>query len=138
MTERIGKRFVREIVESGIGRGSLGHGSLRWLGLAICLGAQGVGADPETILHHGRHRPDVLATFRGLRCAIEGKVADSSNARAQVLTDARGRIENGIAHIAIAVVYPTGLRSVEFSELRSALNTAQLDFLVLTEAGYSA
>jgi hypothetical protein len=106
--------------------------------LAICLGAQGADADPETILRRGRQRPDVLATFRGLRCAIEGKVADTAAARAEVLTNASERIEQGIAHIAIAVVYPKELRTTEFPKLRAALNIAPLDFLVLTEAGYSA
>lgn len=106
--------------------------------LAICLGSHGLNADPETILHSGRNRPDVLATYRGLRCAIEGKIADAPRARAEALTDASGRIEQGIAHLAIAVVYPSDLRETEFADLVAAFGTAQLDFLVLSEAGISA
>lgn len=106
--------------------------------LAICLESKGADADPETILKQGRQRPDVLATYRGLRCAIEGKIADTPRARAEVLTDASERIEQGIAHIAIGVVYPLHLRTTDFSDLKSVLNAAPLDFLVLTEAGYSA
>lgn len=106
--------------------------------LALCLGRHGAGADPETILRRGRHRPDVIATYRGLRCAIEGKVADAPQARSQVHTDASQRIEQGIAHIAIAVVYPEYLRATEFDQLEAAMSVAGLDFMVLTEAGYSS
>lgn len=103
--------------------------------LATCLGRRGVDADPETILKRGRSRPDVIATFRGLRCAIEGKVADTVNAEANVISDARGRIEQGIAHVAIAVVYPDSLRITAFTALSDALNLAIFKFSVLTEAG---
>jgi hypothetical protein len=33
VADRVGKRFVRKVVESAIGRRSLGHGSSPWLGL---------------------------------------------------------------------------------------------------------
>jgi hypothetical protein len=106
--------------------------------LAACLGNRGMPADPETILNRGRSRPDVMATFRGLRCAIEGKVADTPNAEAVVMSDARGRVEQGIAHVAIAAVYPARLRTTEFGHLPSALGSASLKFMVLTEAGDGA
>ncbi|MFC3320486.1 MULTISPECIES: hypothetical protein [Mesorhizobium] len=106
--------------------------------LATCLGRRGVEADPETILNSGRSRPDVIASYRGLRCAIEGKVADTPQAGLLVLSDARGRIERGIAHLAIAVVYPAKIRTVEFVKLSEALSSTSLEFAVLTEAGDGA
>jgi hypothetical protein len=106
--------------------------------LATCLGRRGVEADPETILRNGRSRPDVIAVFRGLRCAIEGKVADTPQAKALVLSDAQGRIEQGIAHIAIAVVYPAPIRVADFAELSEVLGATALEFAVLTEAGEGA
>jgi hypothetical protein len=106
--------------------------------LATCLGRRGVDADPETILNRGRSRPDVIASFRGLRCAIEGKVADTPQADTAVLADARSRIEQGIAHIAIAVVYPAKLRTTDFGRLGDAISLASLRFSVLTEAGDGA
>jgi hypothetical protein len=106
--------------------------------LATCLGRLGMSADPETILDRGRSRPDVIATFRGLRCAIEGKVVDTPSAETVVLADAKGRIEQGIAHVAIAAVYPTVLRITEFALLPSALGSAILRFTFLTEAGDGA
>ncbi|MGL4964912.1 MAG: hypothetical protein ACRC67_27045 [Inquilinus sp.] len=103
--------------------------------LATCLGRRGVAADPETIQYKGRYRPDVIASFGGLRCAIEGKVSDTPQAEALVLSDARGRIEQGIAHIAIAVVYPVTLRTAKFDQMVEAMSSASLEFAVLTEAG---
>lgn len=102
--------------------------------LATCLSSRGIEADPETILRRGRSRPDVIALFRGLRCGIEGKVADANQAKSVVLGDARERINQGIAHLAIAVVYPTPLRSIAFDRLQSELNSAVLEFSVLTDA----
>jgi hypothetical protein len=67
----------------------------------------------------------LIALFRGLRCGIEGKVADANQAKSVVLGDARERINQGIAHLAIAVVYPTQLRSIAFDRLQSELNSAQ-------------
>jgi len=67
--------------------------------LAACIAKRGVEADPETILQRGRTRPDVIAIFRGLRCGIEGKVADVPNAKEVVLADGRKRVEQGVAHL---------------------------------------
>lgn len=102
--------------------------------LAACLGRRGVDADPETILQKGRSRPDVMAVMRGLRCAVEGKVADTPNADLVVLAQAKSRVDQGVAHLAIAVVYPTYIRSVQFSRLPQELGSASLKFSVLTDA----
>jgi hypothetical protein len=102
--------------------------------LATCIGRRGVDADPETILRSGRSRPDVMAVMRGLRCAIEGKVADTQNAESVVVADAKKRLDQGVAHLAIAVVYPTALRTTAFGELPAALSAAILKFSVLTDS----
>ena len=102
--------------------------------LASCIAARGVTAAPETIT--SRHQmPDVIASFRGLRCAIEGKLGDVSNAHDLVAGDARRRVDQGIAHVAIAVVYPTILRTMPFAELRSAIEASMLEFTVYSENG---
>jgi hypothetical protein len=103
--------------------------------LAACLGSYGADADPETILKRGRARPDVIANVRGLRCALEGKIADAAQAEATVLADAKRRIDQGIAHLAIAVVYPVALARVPFKNLPDELSRATLKFVVLTDAG---
>jgi hypothetical protein len=102
--------------------------------LAACLATHGVDADPETILRKGRSRPDVMAKLWGLRCAIEGKVADVPQAERAVLADAQSRIEQGVAHVAIAVVYPAMIRNVEFSKLAREIAGTVLTFAVLTES----
>lgn len=102
--------------------------------LATCIGQRGIDADPETILRSGRSRPDVMAIMRGLRCAIEGKVADTPNAETIVAADAKKRLDQGVAHLAIAVVYPTPLRMTAFGKLPQILSAASLKFSVLTDA----
>jgi hypothetical protein len=102
--------------------------------LAICLSSRGIKADPETILRRGRSRPDVIALFRGLRCGIEGKIAETNQAKPEVLANARSRINQGIAHLAIAVVYPEPLRRVAFGHLQSELNSSDFEFSVLTDS----
>jgi hypothetical protein len=102
--------------------------------LAGCIAARGMPAAPETIT--ARHEmPDVIATFRGLRCAIEGKTGDVPNARGLVSADAQRRVEQGVAHLAIAVVYPRELRTTPFAELTAAMNAASMEFMVYTENG---
>ncbi len=103
--------------------------------LAIVISELGVAADAETIHVHGKHRPDVLFTLRGLRVAIEGKFADHPDADEQVLKDARGRISSGIAHIAAAVVYPKPLRKVATAALAEALKAATLRWRIVSEGG---
>lgn len=104
--------------------------------LAACIAARGVAAVPETITS-SHQMPDVIATFRGLRCAIEGKVGDVPNAHDVVQADAQKRVEQGVAHLAVGVVYPIELRTMDFKELPQALNESQLDFVVVTEVGSS-
>jgi hypothetical protein len=104
--------------------------------LATCIAARGVAAVPETITS-SHQMPDVIATFRGLRCAIEGKVGDVPNAHDVVHADARKRVEQGVAHLAVGVVYPIELRTTDFQQLPQLLNESHLDFVLVTELGSS-
>ncbi len=101
--------------------------------LAILISKFGVTADAETILVHGKHRPDVLFELRGLRVVIEGKFADHSNSEEVVLADAKRRVSAGIAHIAVAAVYPIELRSTSTTKIEDVLSTAQLKYRIVTE-----
>jgi hypothetical protein len=103
--------------------------------LAACIGARGMDASPETILRRGLIKPDVMATLRGLRCAIEGKTADVPHAKAVVLDDARRRVDQGIAHLAIGVVYPRHLRTTPFPQLPDEMSRAVLEFTFITDTG---
>jgi hypothetical protein len=101
--------------------------------LAILISKLGVTADAETIQVHGKHRPDVLFELRGLRVVIEGKFSDTPNAEDVVLDDARKRVKAGVAHIAVATVYPDELRSAPTTKILDALSSASLRYRVVTE-----
>lgn len=103
--------------------------------LAIIISNLGVTAEAETILVHGQERPDVIFNLRGLRVVIEGKFADHPNVKYVVLSDARGRVQRGIAHIATAAIYPKELRTVPTSELNNHLQQAQITFCIVSETG---
>lgn len=101
--------------------------------LAILISKFGVSADAETIHVHGKHRPDVLFELRGLRVVIEGKFVDHSNSDDVALSDARKRVAAGIAHIAVAAIYPIELRTTPTTKIEDALASAQLKYRIVTE-----
>lgn len=101
--------------------------------LAQVISHLGVQAEAEVILARGKDRPDVLFTLRGLRVAIEGKYADTPNAKDLVFQDAKGRVRHGIAHIAAAAVYPAELRTTPSQQLAKRLPEANLEFCIVTE-----
>ena len=105
--------------------------------LALLISKLGVTADAETIQVHGKHRPDVLFQLRGLRVVIEAKFEDVPNAEQDVLDDARGRIQAGVAHIAAATVYPAELRTTPTTKVLDVLAEARLRYLVITETSES-
>lgn len=109
--------------------------------LAHLLGAQGVVATPEQIEHargsRGRRLPDVtVVDHQGLRTTIEGKYEGPGAAEA-VLGQASERVEEGIAQIALAVLYPLELRSVAFADLPAVMRAATLRVAIATEAEIS-
>ncbi len=103
--------------------------------LADVLHAFGINADPETIQSGGKHRPDVILDYRGMRVVIEGKLADTAKARDKVAQQAQQRVDLGIAQIALAVVYPATLRSEAFQSLRREMAKIHYDFCVFSELG---
>jgi hypothetical protein len=105
--------------------------------LALLISKMGVQAEAETIHVKGHHRPDVMFTMRGLRVVIEGKFADLSNAEAVVLDDARRRVSAGLAHVAVAVVYPKAIRTTNTAMVEAALEASELKFKIVSESGES-
>ncbi len=107
--------------------------------LAQLLNERGIVSAPESILKtptgQGRRMPDVLVDFHGLRTAIEGEVGDRPDAGERALASARNRVEEGIAHIGVAVVYPARLREVEFPDLKGQLAVSGLETAIVTESG---
>lgn len=105
--------------------------------LAQLLQERGVISAPENILKlvttQARRMPDVIVNFNGLRTAIEGEVSQP-DAEKRALDSARKRVDEGIAHIGIAIVYPKRLRKVDFSRLKSELANSELLIAILTES----
>ncbi len=106
--------------------------------LAQLLHERGVVSTPESIikgvLEQGWRAPDIIVDFFGLRLAIEGEVADQPGAEERALASTRTRVEEGIAHVGVAAIYPEDLRRVEFSELKSRMETSELRVAIITES----
>ncbi len=96
--------------------------------LAEVLAERGLVTIPEHRLRTAS--PDVLVVFNGLRLAIEGKVKDRPQAERLVWQQVKERVDKGIVHLALALLYPQELRSIPFQELRSALKGAQFRFSI--------
>lgn len=107
--------------------------------LAQLLQERGVITAPEKVLRatpdKRRRAPDVIVSFHGLRTAIEGEVSDQPGADNRALQSARKRVEEGIAHIGVAIVYPARLRTMAFDDLKLQLEDSPLRMAVVTEAG---
>lgn len=98
---------------------------------------RGIVSVPEKILSSvitpDVKMPDVMVDYSGLRVMIESKVADAQNAHSKALEAARNRIEQGIAQMGLAVVFPAALR--EAADIKTALAECVFDFAVVTESG---
>jgi hypothetical protein len=108
--------------------------------LALLLHERGVVTAPEQPLRQAieqrRHIPDVLVVYRGLRTVIEGKVADRGGTVEKALKQARDRVNCGIAHVGIALLYPAAIRKIpSFSELQGFLSSCTFKVAVVSETG---
>jgi len=108
--------------------------------LALLLHERGVVTAPEQSLREAieqrRRVPDVLVVYRGLRTVIEGKVADKAGADEKAIEQARDRVNSGIAHVGIALLYPAAIRKTpSFSELQGFLSTCTFKVAVCSETG---
>jgi glycosyltransferase involved in cell wall biosynthesis len=101
--------------------------------LATWLGGRPSEAALESIEERASRRQDIIASFRGLRCAIVGKLSDQPEASAFAIADARARIDQGIAQMAIAVVYPAELKELKPHRQSDAIGSSSFKFTVLTD-----
>lgn len=105
--------------------------------LAQLLQERGLEVAPEQIITDPsglRRMPDVIVDFQGLRLAIEGEFA-SRTAHEKASKSASQRVEDGIAHMGMALVYPSALREMgrSIDELKTKLAGARLEFAIITE-----
>lgn len=109
--------------------------------LAQLLQERGVITAPESIIKCGlqkkRRMPDIIVNFNGLRTIIEGEISDHPSAESCALKSAYNRVEEALAHISLAIVYPAFLRKVDFGQLKSELSKSKLKIAIVTESGDS-
>lgn len=107
--------------------------------LAELLHGHGLFSVPEAIRKslsdRSRNVPDVLVgDLQGIRVAIEGRFETSSHTAQRLLEDTRSRVENGIAPVCVAALYPRALRSIaSLPDIRQRLQTARMRFRVVSE-----
>ena len=104
--------------------------------LAQLLAERGLVAAPEQIYRApscDSQMPDVIVEFEGLRVAVEAEFASTQDASKKAFNKAKKRVEDGIAHLGVAVVYPESLRRVSFEKSANALLRATIQFTVVTE-----
>jgi hypothetical protein len=80
--------------------------------------------------------PDVMVNFMGLRTVIEGEVSDQPDAKNRALESAAKRVEDGIAHIGLAIIYPGFLRQLELNQLKKQMAECQYEVAVVAESEF--
>jgi hypothetical protein len=91
--------------------------------LANILAAQGLDANAETIVGGGR--PDVLINLDGLKLVLEGRTVVSKK---DLMRDADRRVQDGLADISMALVYPEDLKTAAtMSDLTRKIESARYD-----------
>lgn len=83
----------------------------------------------------GYQLPESLVLFHGVRLVFEGRVDDHTGAPQDVLNTIRRYVRDGVAHIAVAVLYPALFRETSAHSLKSELAQSPLRIAVCTEAG---
>jgi len=107
--------------------------------LAEILQTRGIDATPEQVLSSGistKAMPDVMFKFRGLRVVIECEIAGTS-AQRKAYESAKNRIEEGLAAVGIALVYPKELANqIDVAHVKQLMIAGETQFsiAVITEA----
>lgn len=83
----------------------------------------------------GRAMPDVLVEYQNLRLIIEGKIDRNPESGRKAQKQAYDRVVSGLAHLALAVLYPQGLAAVTDHE--SVLAQSKLQISVFGEFSQS-
>ena len=98
----------------------------------IVSAAERIATEPLT---GGRAMPDVLVEYQNLRLIIEGKIDRTRESGRRVQKQAYDRVVSGLAHLALAVLYPEDLARVVNHE--SVLAQSRLKISVFGEFSQS-
>lgn len=95
--------------------------------LADVLQERGIDADPERI--ENNKKPDIIISIDGLRIILEGKFNIGSNET--ILKDqCKKRLEQGLSHIVMGVLYPSDLKNIEFTDIINAFENMKMTVYV--------
>ena len=106
--------------------------------LAELLSRSGLLSVPESILKRsaGKRMPDItVGDYWGVRVILEGRIGNKSAIFRQLERDCERRIEEGLAAIVIAIIYPPELRHSEWEQLEQDLQEKIFQIKVFSEAG---
>jgi hypothetical protein len=105
--------------------------------IAQLMHQRGIVAAPEQILSHdlnySKAMPDVMVQYNGLRTIIEGRFAKTKAAQTALLKKTRERVQKGIGHLGIAIIYPDYFRSIPFDQLPTEMATYHYQFAIVSE-----
>jgi hypothetical protein len=93
--------------------------------------------DPKKL----RNMPDLMARLNGLRVVVECEIGDSAAARTKALDSAKSRIDEGIAAVAVALVYAPELAAQSsVAKVKALMRSQQTAFevAVVTDASVTA
>ena len=105
--------------------------------LAELLDKRGLITIPENTMKtiSGRKMPDILiGVYEGIQINPEGKY-DTRQGRKEVEEQCKGRINDGIANMSIAVCYPPELANVKFQDLPKELEASEFAIKIFSVAG---
>lgn len=106
--------------------------------LAELLSRRGLLSVPESIISEKARRrmPDItIGDYWGVRVVLEGRIGGQRVIIEQLERDCAQRIEEGIAAIAIVVIYPPNLRHCEWEHLEQTLTEVTFQIKVFSETG---
>ena len=105
--------------------------------LAELLDKRGLITIPENTMKtiSGRKMPDILiGVYEGIIINPEGKY-DTPQGRKEVERQCKGRINDGIANMSIAVCYPPELANVKFQDLPKELEASEFAIKIFSVSG---
>lgn len=108
--------------------------------LAQLLSERGFVGVPETIqkavIGKGKKLPDItIVDYWGLRVVVECRLETSGTVRKTLAHDAQKRVVDGISHIALAVLYPKEVKTIEtLAGLKKALKSTRFQVRVFSDS----
>lgn len=105
--------------------------------LADVLSKSGILYIPESIFRKLKHRrlPDIFAQYWGIRVVLEARFVKNKQEKKKLENDCLKRIEDGLAVIAVGIIYPMDLRFADWESVENAIRHSKLLIRMFSENG---